>query len=198
MRTRLLAALLPLVAAFACEPGTSAAPATTFGLTVAPERPLTGYTREHFPHWIGQGGSCDTREVVLRRQGADVRTDADCRAVAGTWTSVYDGAMLTDAAGIDIDHLVPLAEAWRSGADTWTGERRRTFANDLDRPQLVAVTARSNRAKGDQDPAKWKPPARTYWCAYARDWIAVKTAYGLTADQAEHDALTAMLVGCAN
>jgi hypothetical protein len=67
----------------------------------------------------------------------------------------------------------------------------------LDRPQLVAVSARSNRAKGDQDPAEWVPPVETYRCTYARDWITVKTAYGLTVDQAEHDALTAMLATCA-
>jgi len=196
VRTRLLVTLFPLVAALACEPGGPTASTATAGPVVAPEGPSTGYSRDHFPHWTGRGEACDTREIVLRRQGAGVRTDAECRATAGTWTSVYDGVTLTDAAKVDVDHVVPLAEAWRSGASGWSEERRRAFANDLDRPQLVAVSARSNRAKGDQDPAEWKPPVETYWCTYARDWVAVKVAYGLTVDQAEHNALTAMLARC--
>ncbi|GAA1335488.1 HNH endonuclease family protein [Catellatospora bangladeshensis] len=177
-------------------PATGEPAAQLAALTVAPEGRMTGYSRDRFPHWSSQGDSCDTREVVLRRQGSGVRSDSDCKATAGTWTSAYDGVTVTDAGKLDIDHTVALAEAWRSGADKWTDERRRAFANDLDGRQLVAVSATSNRAKGDQDPAKWKPPLETYWCTYATDWISVKAAYGLTVDQAEHDALAAMIGRC--
>ncbi|GGP43425.1 HNH endonuclease family protein [Saccharothrix coeruleofusca] len=175
---------------------TGDAAAQLAGLTVAPEGKMTGYSRDRFPHWSGQGNSCDTREVVLQRQGADVRTDSACKAVSGSWTSVYDGEVVTDAGALDIDHVVPLAEAWRSGADKWTDQRREEFANDLGGLQLIAVTARSNRAKGDQDPAKWQPPNRDYLCTYARNWVAVKANYQLTVDQAEHDALASLLAGC--
>lgn len=165
-------------------------------LTVAPEGKMTGYSRDRFPHWSSQGDSCDTREVVLQRQGADVQTDAECRATSGTWTSPYDGVTVTKASELDIDHTVALAEAWRSGADKWTDEQREKFANDLGGLQLIAVTASSNRAKGDQDAAKWKPPQESYWCTYARAVVSVKALYSLTVDEAERDALAAMLKTC--
>ena len=71
--------------------------------------------------------------------------------------SLYDGTTLDSPTKVDIDHVVPLANAWRSGASAWTTDKREDFANDLDRPQLVAVSPTSNRAKGDQDPSTWKP-----------------------------------------
>lgn len=165
-------------------------------LKIAPEGKMAGYSRDRFPHWASQGNSCDTREIVLQRQGTDVKSDKDCKAVSGTWNSVYDNVVIKDAGDVDIDHMVPLAEAWRSGADKWTDDERKAFANDLGGIQLLAVTAKSNRAKGDQDPAKWKPPAQTYWCTYAQYWISVKITYKLTVDQAEHDALAVLLKTC--
>ncbi|GAB2972791.1 HNH endonuclease family protein [Saccharothrix stipae] len=165
-------------------------------LTVAPEGKMAGYSRDRFPHWSSQGDGCDTREVVLQRQGADVQTGDGCKVTAGTWTSAYDGVVVTEARDLDIDHTVALAEAWRSGADKWTDEQREKFANDLGGLQLIAVTANSNRSKGDQDAAKWKPPVQTYWCTYARAVISVKTLYSLTVDEPERDALGAMLKTC--
>lgn len=101
-------------------------------LTVAEPRPMTGYSRDKFPHWAsqsGQGNGCDTREVVLARDGQDVQRDDQCRATAGSWHSEYDDRTITSASGIDIDHMVPLANAWRSGADAWTTPQRKAFAN---------------------------------------------------------------------
>jgi hypothetical protein len=157
---------------------------------------MTGYSRDRFEHWASGPDSCDTRETVLQRQGTAVTRDAQCRAQSGTWTSPYDGAQVTDADKLDIDHMVPLAEAWRSGAASWTDERRKQFANDLSNPQLFAVTASLNRSKGDRDPAEWKPPLQAYWCTYAKNYVTVKAAYALTVDQAEHDALAQMLTTC--
>ncbi|GII89722.1 hypothetical protein Ssi03_77120 [Sphaerisporangium siamense] len=157
---------------------------------------MTGYSRAKFPHWIEQGGSCSTREVVLERDGTAVERDEECRAVSGTWHSEYDGKTLTAAAQVDIDHVVPLANAWRSGADAWSTAKRRAFANDLVNPQLIAVSAASNRAKGDQNPAQWKPPLRSYWCTYARAWTDVKHLYGLAVTTEEKTALDQMLDTC--
>lgn len=151
------------------------------------------YNRDHWPHWATHGSSCDTREIALQRQGTNVQADAQCKATAGTWISSYDGVTITDASQADLDHVVPLAEAARSGTRGWTKDQRKTFANDFD--QLLVVTARSNRQKGDQDPAKWLP--ETGRCAYSVRWVAAKTKYQLTLDQAEHDALTSVLSRCA-
>ncbi|MEV4317311.1 HNH endonuclease family protein [Actinocrispum sp. NPDC049592] len=183
--------------ASAPPPAPSNTPALA-SLVVAPAGPMTGYSRDRFPLWASGPDSCDTRETVLQKQGSGVTRNGQCKAVSGTWTSPYDGVVITDAAKVDIDHVVPLAEAWRSGAASWTDEQRKQFANDLTNPQLFAVSANANRSKGDKDPAEWKPPAQGFWCTYARDYVTVKAAYKLTVDQAEHDALAQMLGTCPN
>ncbi|EFE72184.1 conserved hypothetical protein [Streptomyces viridosporus ATCC 14672] len=177
-------------------PGEQQARKELADLKVAAQTSMAGYSRAKFPHWAEQGESCNTRETVLERDGTNVRRDEECRAVSGTWASVYDDQTFTDASDLDIDHTVPLANAWRSGAADWTQEQRRAFANDLTRPQLLAVSAASNRSKGDQGPEAWQPPAKTYWCTYARSWTTVKAAYDLTVTEAERDMLTEMLDTC--
>nr|WTB30827.1 HNH endonuclease family protein [Streptomyces sp. NBC_00830] len=165
-------------------------------LTVKAEGSSTGYSRDLFPHWITQSGACDTREVVLKRDGTNVTQNSSCTAVSGSWYSQYDGATWTAASDLDIDHMVPLAEAWRSGASSWTTAKRQSFANDLTRPQLIAVTDNVNQSKGDQDPATWLPSRTAYRCTYARAWVHVKYYYNLTVDSAEKSALQSVLNGC--
>ncbi|AEV89003.1 hypothetical protein ACWT_7994 [Actinoplanes sp. SE50] len=166
------------------------------GLTVVDKAgSMAGYSREKFPHWKSTGKNCDVRDSVLERDGTKVKKSG-CNVVAGTWKSVYDDKSLTAPGQADIDHVVPLANAWRSGAAKWTTDQREAFANDLDRPQLVAVSAASNRSKGDQDPSTWKPPAKAEWCTYATDWVTVKAYYKLTVLQKEKDALKEMLETC--
>ena len=157
---------------------------------------MAGYSRDRFPHWITQGNGCDTREVVLRRDGSAVTVGTHCKITGGTWLSAYDGKTLSEADQLDVDHMVPLANAWRTGAASWTDDKRGAFANDLDRPQLLAVSLGSNRAKGDQDPAHWKPPNHDYWCVYAQRWIAVKLYWKLIVTSEEKTALGDMLETC--
>ncbi|WP_241562016.1 HNH endonuclease family protein [Streptomyces hoynatensis] len=164
-------------------------------LATAPEGSMAGYARERFPHWITTDG-CTTRQWVLRRDGEGVEVDEDCRPTSGTWHSPYDGATLDAPSEVDIDHVVPLAESWRSGAAGWTEDRRRSFANDLENPQLIAVSAAANRSKGDQDPADWQPVEESYHCTYAAMWIDVKYEWGLTVDEEERAALQDMLGAC--
>ncbi|MFE2086283.1 HNH endonuclease family protein [Streptomyces sp. NPDC059460] len=165
-------------------------------LTVSAEGSSTGYSRDKFPHWITQSGTCNTREVVLKRDGTNVAQDSSCAAVSGSWYSEYDGATWTAASDLDIDHMVPLAEAWRSGASSWTTAQRQSFANDLTRPQLIAVTDNVNQSKSDQDPAEWLPSRTAYRCTYVRAWVHVKHYYNLTVDSAEKSALQSVLNGC--
>ncbi|WLQ33584.1 HNH endonuclease family protein [Streptomyces castrisilvae] len=165
-------------------------------LTVKAEGSSSGYSRDKFPHWITQSGTCNTREVVLERDGTNVSQDSSCAATSGKWYSEYDGATWTAASDLDIDHMVPLAEAWRSGASSWTNAQRQAYANDLTRPQLIAVTDNVNQSKGDKDPAKWMPPRAAYKCTYVRAWIHVKHYYKLTVDSAEKAALQSALSGC--
>ncbi|HEY0699609.1 MAG TPA: HNH endonuclease family protein [Micromonospora sp.] len=164
-------------------------------LTVATAGSMRGYSRDRFPHWRNAGSNCDVRDTVLKRDGESVRLSG-CNVVGGRWSSPYDNRTFTDPGDVDIDHMVPLANAWRSGAAEWTDDHRGDFANDLDRPQLLAVSASSNRAKGDQDPSQWKPANRDYWCQYAEDWITVKLHWRLSVTQAEKAALADMLETC--
>ncbi|WP_123971063.1 HNH endonuclease family protein [Streptomyces sp. TLI_185] len=95
--------------------------------------------------------------------------------------------------------MVPLAEAWGSGASAWTAKERESYANDLgDARALIAVSAASNRSKADQDPATWQPPAVGYRCTYATDWVTVKTRCGLAIDPVERTELAKILRPCPN
>ncbi|KAI5364914.1 hypothetical protein Slin15195_G044520 [Septoria linicola] len=154
------------------------------------------YNRDLFNHWITISGTCNTRETVLKRDGSSVVTDSECRSTSGSWYSDYDGATWSAAADVDIDHIVPLKEAWVSGARNWDSAKRQQFANDLTRPQLLAVTDTVNQSKGDQDPAEWLPSRTAYRCTYIRAWVQVKYFYGLSMDSAEKSAVTNILNGC--
>ena len=164
-------------------------------LRLAAPLSMHGYNRDLFPHWISQGDGCDTRDRVLIRDGRDVSVGSDCR-ISGAWRSFYDGQTLTSSSRVDIDHIVPLANAWRSGAKRWSRERRRRFANDLENSELIAVSASSNRSKGDQGPESWKPPRRAAWCLYSRWWVQVKRAWRLTVTRAERTELRNMVATC--
>jgi len=164
-------------------------------LKVATSHAMTGYSRDRFPHWRKAGENCDVRDVVLERDGKNLKKNG-CNITDGEGYSVYDGLTVKDPLEVDIDHMVPLANAWRSGADLWTDQKRSDFANDLERPQLIAVSRGSNRSKGDQDPSQWKPPSFQYYCTYAKSWITVKTYWQLTITKDEKGALTDMLGTC--
>lgn len=197
-----LGAVLALTAACVADPTLTITPAasgpltTLAALTVAVEDTGAHYRRADWGNWTTTHG-CDTREQVLAAQGTGETVDSACRptcpaTVPACWTSPYDNLPTRDPADLDIDHLVALAQAERSGARHWTPAQRVRYGNDP--LNLVATTAAVNQAKGDRDPAKWQP---TWWrCEYAARWVAVKGKYRLTVDQAERDALAGMLGGC--
>lgn len=165
-----------------------AAEGTTAVLALAEEGDGgVAYDRDLYGSWTLVRSGCNTRCAVLEEE----------RRSDGTWLSWYDGRVISDSSQLDIDHMVPLAEAHSSGAWQWGSSRKRDFANDLAHPQaLAAVSASSNRSKGSRDPSGWRPSQRSAWCRYATDWVTVKTAWGLTADEAEARALEEMLDTC--
>ena len=147
------------------------------------------YDRDLYGSWTRVRSGCNTRCAVLE----------DERRADGTWFSWYDGMVISEASRLDIDHMVPLAEAHSSGAWRWSSSRKAAFANDLLHPEALAVvSASSNRSKGSRDPSEWRPPDGSAWCRYATDWVTVKAAWGLTADRAEVGALQEMLDTCAS
>ncbi|WP_235736729.1 HNH endonuclease family protein [Nocardioides alcanivorans] len=171
--------------------------------TVAP------YRRDAFGRsWTDvDGNGCNQRDDVLLRDAlpgtATTQRQGRCDhdVLAGEWIDPYTGKQLvfTDlkdprqAQGVQIDHVVPLAEAWVSGAAEWDDRRRLEFANDL--PGLVASDGPTNASKSSHDPAAWRP-RQPHQCDYARRWIAVKQRWDLGADASERRALTEMLNLC--
>ncbi|MEV7003884.1 HNH endonuclease family protein [Streptomyces sp. NPDC093982] len=160
-----------------------------------------GYDRDKFRHWnTGENPTdgCNTRAEVLIHEAVDPPTiGAGCRLTGGSWRSYYDATIVTSASGLDIDHMVPLAEAWDSGASAWTRQRREAYANDQGADQsLVAVTARSNRSKADQDPAQWLPPTADVHCRYLAEWVGTKLRWDLAVDDTELATLESAASNC--
>jgi hypothetical protein len=195
-----LAACAPLVPP--ADAGTSAGalplPVVVDSLPVAAEV-RTGYSRDRFRHWIDQDGDgCDTRDEVLIAEAVTTpRIETGCRLTGGAWLSYYDRRTWTDAGRVDIDHMVPLAEAWDSGAWRWTPARREAYANDLGDPRsLVGVTDTANRQKSDQDPAEWLPMYDR--CRYLGEFIAVKLRWRLSVDATEKAVMKRLAAECPN
>lgn len=167
-------------------------------LSVEPEH-RSGYQRELFKHWIdADGDGCNTRKEVLLAQAAEApRVGPRCWFWGGAWVSPYDGARVTSIGKLDVDHVVALAEAWRSGAWGWTPQRREAFANDLGVPYtLLAVSSGVDRDKADKEPGEWLPPLASARCGFLADWVAIKTRWALSVDEAERDELLRLAEGC--
>jgi hypothetical protein len=158
------------------------------GLDIEPEQSSETYQRSEYGGWIDADRDGEsTRVEVLKHEAV-----AD-----GVWLGAYTGRIFFNSRGLDIDHLVPLAEAHRSGGHAWSDDKKKAYANDLSNTEhLIAVSASANRSKGSRDPAKWMPPNRAYWCEYLTNWVLVKINYSLSIDQDEHSALVKGFAVC--
>jgi hypothetical protein len=158
-----------------------------------------GYARSKFTLWTdADHDGCDTRDEVLITEGAKrPSVGAGCALTGGRWVSKYDGLSVTNPTGFDIDHLVPLNEAWQSGAWHWSAATRKAYANDLGySASLIAVSAHSNRSKGDREPQDWMPERAAYSCQYVARWVAVKWRWHLAVNSAERSYLSRELASC--
>lgn len=168
-------------------------------VTIAEESNEFTYDRNEFKHWVDtdQDG-CDTRKEVLKAESTvKAKIGKGCEILSGKWLSQYDNKVFTKASQLDIDHLVPLKEAWESGASAWTDKERELFANDLGyRDSLLAVSASTNRSKGDRDPSDWQPANKKFACQYAVSWVSVKFRWSLSIDLDEYSSLYSMLSKC--
>ncbi|MFC9977764.1 HNH endonuclease family protein [Spirillospora sp. NPDC127200] len=169
------------------------------GLKIAGEGAGSGYSRSEFgTRWkdIDRNG-CDQRNDVLARDLKETRKQGRCIVLAGSLDDPYSGKKIdftkSKAAEVQIDHVYPLALAWRMGASRWTEDRREQFANDHD--NLLAVWGVPNRQKSDKGPGEWKPQ-KAFQCAYAVKYVAVAHEYGLPVTRSDRDALQDFLVRC--
>ena len=162
---------------------------------------LPGYDRDDWRHWRDEDRDCqDARQEVLVAESlmpVEFKSADQCKVLSGSWIGPYTGTLVDDPSRLDVDHMVPLANAHRSGGWAWDKERKAKYANSLDYDDhLVATTSAANRAKGSDGPEDWRPPDESYWCDYAIDWITIKHNWGLTATAREAQALDDMLETC--
>jgi hypothetical protein len=169
------------------------------GLRIDSEGSGGGYARDRFgQRWKDTDhNGCDQRNDVLARDLDSVHKRGSCVVLSGHLDDPYTGKKIdfskSDAAEVQIDHVYPLALAWRMGASDWQEDRREQFANDHD--NLLAVWGVPNRQKSDKGPSEWKPQ-KGFQCTYAIKYVAVAKEYSLPVTRADHDALEDFLDRC--
>lgn len=181
--------------------GTCTGPQVLWGLPIQGSPPdLPRYRRDDWKHWIDTDRDCqNTREEVLIREAQSIEfADArGCRILRGIWVDPYSGQTITSPSELDVDHMVPLHDAHKSGGAHWSAERKQAYANYLDDPRhLRAVRSDLNRDKGDKSPDKWLPPESAAQCQYARDWLAIKQHWQLSITPTEADTLRTIITDC--
>ena len=199
---RFTRSLIAISILFALSPNTASAATdieSKFSALLIADEIKTGYQRSLFRHWIDvDGNGCNTRyEVLISEAITPPTVSSNCRLSGGSWRSAFDSKVIRDFRLLDVDHFVPLAEAWRSGAANWPEQQRTDFANDLSLPDsLIAVSRNSNRSKSDRDVSEWLPPNQNYRCQYLISWVEVKHKWNLTVDLTERRALEDGLLNC--
>lgn len=174
-------------------------------LPVKGRAPKTGYSRDQFgAAWkdVDHNG-CDTRNDILNRDLKGVTHKAgthDCVVLSGTLSDPYTGNTINFSRGastskaVQIDHVVALSNAWQTGAQQLSEEKREQLANDP--LNLLAVDGPTNQQKSDGDAATWLPPNKAVRCSYVARQIAVKTKYALWVVAPEKDAMKRVLATC--
>ena len=192
----------PVASSAAAKPGASTALAVLATLTVKGRAPMTGYVRtaKFGAAWLDvDRNGCDTRDDVLRRDLTSV-TGTRCTVRTGvlhdpyTRTTIDFTRGVRTSAAVQIDHVVPLGDAWQTGAQGWTQAKRVALANDP--INLFAVDGPTNEQKSDSDAASWLPPNRSFRCTYIAHQVGVKKAYGLWVTAAEKAAMQRVLTTC--
>lgn len=164
------------------------------------------YNRQlHFGEWIDADRDCiDTRNEVLLRDSDPNNTvtfhdQRQCMVAKGVWKDPYSGRPFKLARSIQIDHVVPLHNAYYSGAFTWQPAQRCHYANYLENQfHLRAVSGHENMTKSSKGPEKYMPPNDKFACQYLHEWMKIKAIWELTVSQDELDSIEVYLqaFGC--
>ena len=169
-------------------------------LPVKGRAPKTGYARTQFGDGWASINGCDTRNRILHRDLTHAVVSDDCKVMSGTLQDPYTGKVImfqrgeTTSALVQIDHVVPLSNAWQTGAQQLTPEQREALANDP--LELLAVDGVANQQKSDGDAATWLPSNKAFRCQYIARQIAVKQKYNLWVTPSEKQAMQGALSKC--
>ncbi len=162
------------------------------------EHRLQEYSREDWKHWTDPDGNCrNTRHDLLydtskRKVTFSYRT---CTVKTGLWYDPYSDQEYTKASDLDLDHVVPLAWAFKHGGAKFAPDLKEQFANDPD--NLLLVRDVLNQEKSAQGPDEWLPPNLGYRCNYVQHFDRVVRKYELKYSSAEQRIITRMLDRCA-
>jgi hypothetical protein len=160
----------------------------------------TGYSRAQFGDGWGSIGSCDMRNLVLRRDMQNVIMAANCKVDRGSLIDPYTAQTIDFVRGpstsdlVQIDHVVALSDAWQKGAQQLSRQQRIALANDP--LELLAVSGKANQDKSNSDAASWLPPNKPFRCQYVARQVAIKSKYKLWVTPAEHDTIERILATC--
>jgi len=170
-------------------------------ILAVPALSMTKYKRSEWRAWIDADNDCqDTRQEILIEQSifaVKFKTEKQCKVRSGLWIDPYTGKFHRDPSKLHVDHMVPLANAHRSGGWRWDEEKKKEFANAIGHGfHLITVEGRINISKSDKGPDQWRPPSKLFWCDYAKAWESIKTDWGLEINEAEKVALKEMREEC--
>ena len=162
------------------------------------DTPIFHYDRKFFKHWEDfNKDRCSTRFEVLNRDNQGTINYGDgCQITKGEWESPYDNKSYTNAEKVEVDHVVPLDNAWLSGAYDWSQKERDVYANDMTLGHLLSVDKISNVEKSYKSPDMWMPKNEDFLCDYAAAWISIKHRWNLKVTKAERQKLNSILQNC--
>lgn len=166
------------------------------------------YNRQlQFGRWVNDPNSetcLNTRAKVLVRDStkpALFKETQKCLVDQGAWKDPYTNKVFNSANAVQIDHLVPLKNAYISGAHKWNFQARCLYANYLGYAfHLLPVSAIENMKKSDKAPDQYMPPNKFYACTYVRQWLSVKMLWGLSMTLSEANAIRRVITenNCSN
>jgi hypothetical protein len=159
------------------------------------------YERSQWRHWQDHDGDCEKAraEVLIAESLIEVTRKAGkpCQVASGRWRDPFSGEEITQASGVDVDHIVPLKNAHNSGGWKWSAAKREEYANQLIHPEhLMAVSASLNRQKGAKGPEEWMPPNAAFHCEYIKAWAGIKERWGLSMNAEEQATVSEHLARC--
>ncbi len=162
---------------------------------------VTGYDRDEFGGWVDEDNDCqNTRAEILidtSEESVAFRNIDNCVVGYGYWYDPYTDEIYTDASNLDIDHFVPLKNAYVSGAYLWNDSRKKEYSNYRGYEyHLIPVFKSANREKSAYGPEVWLPENEDFHCGYINIWVEIKTYWGLTVNEKEYEKILEITSSC--